>query len=102
MMGDEEEPGVVRTPNSRVVGAAQLPRGLDQRFQHRLQIEAGATEDLEHVGGGRLLLQGFAQLVEQARVLERNDGLGGEVRDEVNLIVGKWNVIAKYYIDLAN
>src|SRR5262249_26349086 len=57
MMGDEEEPGAVRTPNGRVVGAAQLPRGLDQRFQHRLQIEGGATEDLEHVGGGRLVLQ---------------------------------------------
>src|SRR5262249_49788981 len=57
MMGDEEESGAVRTPNGRVVGAAQLPRGLDQRFQHRLQIEGGAAEDLEHVGGGRLVLQ---------------------------------------------
>src|SRR5262245_46363028 len=57
MMGDEEEPGAVRTPNGRVVGAAQLRRGLDQRFQHRLQIEGGATEDLEHVGGGSLLFQ---------------------------------------------
>src|SRR5215469_368536 len=56
-MGDEEKPGAVRTPNGRVVGAAQLPRGLDQRFQHLLQIEGGATEDLEHVGGGGLLFQ---------------------------------------------
>src|SRR6516162_8217825 len=56
-MGDEEKPDAVRTPNGRVVGAAQPPRGLDQRFQHRLQIEGGATEDLEHVGGGRLLFQ---------------------------------------------
>src|SRR5262249_47048034 len=43
-------------------GAAQLPRGLDQRSQHRLQIEGGATEDLEHVGGGGLLFQGDGKL----------------------------------------
>src|SRR4029077_10054660 len=29
---------------------------------HRLQIEGGATEDLEHVGGDRLLLQGLGKL----------------------------------------
>src|SRR6516164_11842027 len=57
MMGDEKKPGAVRTPNGRVVGAAQVPGGLDQRFQHRLQIEGGATEDPEHVGGGSLLFQ---------------------------------------------
>src|SRR5215471_15138889 len=90
MMGDEEKPGAVRTPNGRVVGAAQLPRGLDQRFQHRLQIEGGATEDLEHVGGGRLLLQGFAQLVEQARVLDGDDCLIGKGSHQLDLFRSKW------------
>jgi hypothetical protein len=36
---------------------------------------------LRHVGGGGLLLQRFAQFVEQARVLDGDDGLGGEVLD---------------------
>ena len=52
---------------------------FDQRLQHRLQIEGRAADDLEHVGGGGLLLQRFAQLVEQPRVLDGDDGLGGEV-----------------------
>ena len=31
----------------------------------------------------------FAQLVEQARVLDRDDGLGGEVLDQLDLLVGE-------------
>jgi hypothetical protein len=42
---------------------------------------------LKHVGGGGLLLQRFAQLVEQARVLDGNDGLRGEVRQHINLLI---------------
>jgi hypothetical protein len=56
-------------------------------LQHRLEIESRPADDLEHVGGGDLLLQRFAeivsalaQLVEQPRVLDRDDGLGGEIR----------------------
>ena len=30
---------------------------FDQRIEHRLQIECRAADDLEHVGGGGLLLQ---------------------------------------------
>ena len=44
---------------------------------------------LEHVGGGGLLLQQFAQLVEQAGVLDGDDGLGGEVLDQLDLLVGE-------------
>ena len=62
---------------------------LDQRIEHSLQIEGRAADDLEHVGGGGLLLQRFAQLVEQARVLDGDDGLGGEVLDQFDLLVGE-------------
>ena len=65
--------------NRRHVRLAQSRRRLDQRIEHRLQIEGRAADDLEHVGGGGLLLQRFAQLVEQAGVLDRDDGLVGEV-----------------------
>ena len=65
---------------ARHVRLAQPRRRLDQRIEHRLQIEGRAADDLEHVGGGGLLLQRFAQLVEQPRVLDGDDGLGGEVR----------------------
>ena len=62
---------------------------FDQRLQHDLQIEGRAADDLEHVGGGGLLLQRLAQLVEQAGVLDGDDGLGGEVRDQLDLLVGE-------------
>ena len=63
----------------RHIRLAQARGRLDQRVEHRLQIERRAADDLEHVGGGGLLLQGFAQLVEQPRVLDGDDRLGGEV-----------------------
>ena len=43
--------------NARHVGLAQPRRRLDQRIEHGLQIEGRAADDLEHVGGGGLLLQ---------------------------------------------
>ena len=53
-------------------------------------------DDLQHLRGRRLLLQRFgeivgalAQLVEQPRVLDGDDGLGGKVRDQLDLLVGE-------------
>ena len=44
-----------------------------------MHVERRAADDLEHVGGGRLLLEGFAQLVEQASVLDGDDGLAAKL-----------------------
>ena len=66
------------------------PRGrLDQRVEDRLQIEGRAADHLEHIGGGGLLLKRFAQLVEQARVLDRDHSLSGEVREQLDLLLGE-------------
>jgi hypothetical protein len=53
--------------------------------KHRLQIERRAADDLQHVGGRGLLLQRLLRgrasrlhLVEQAHVLDGDDGLIGE------------------------
>ena len=58
---------------------------LDQRREHRLQVARRATDHLEHVGGGRLLLQRFWQgrglrpaLIEQADIADGDHGLVGE------------------------
>ena len=59
-------------------------------LQHGLQIEGRAADDLEHVGGGGLLLQRLPQFVEQPRVLDGDDGLGGEVLHQRDLLVGEW------------
>ena len=63
---------------------------FDQRVEHGLQIERRAADHLEHVGGGGLLLQRFcADSLEQPRVLDGDHGLGGEVRDQLDLLVGE-------------
>ena len=72
-----------------MVGVAEPGGRLHQRLQHRLQVEGRAADDLEHVGGGGLLLQRFAQLVEQPRVLDGDDGLSGEVLHQLDLLVGE-------------
>src|SRR3984893_19133765 len=63
---------------------AKLRCRLNQRIKHGLQIESRAADDLEHVGGGGLPLQRFAQLPEQPRILDGNNGLVGKVLDELN------------------
>ena len=69
---------------------AKPRRSFDQSVEHSLQIERRAADDLEHVGGGGLLLQGLAQLVEQARVLDGDDGLIGEALEQLDLPVAEW------------
>src|SRR5262245_13391390 len=71
------------------VGLAQPRRRLHQRVEHDLQIEGRAADDLKHVRGGGLLLQRLAQLVEQARVLDGDDGLAGKILDQLDLLVCK-------------
>src|SRR5215475_15756613 len=52
----------LRSAYDHRVRLAQLGRRLDQRVKYSLQIEGRAADHLEHVGGGGLLLQRFAQL----------------------------------------
>src|SRR5262249_17408368 len=75
--------------NERTFGRAQARRRLHQRVEHDLQVEGRAANDLEHVGGGGLLLQRFAKLVEQPRVLDGDDGLISEILDQPDLFVGE-------------
>src|SRR5262249_13692207 len=71
------------------VGLAKARRRFGECGEHRLQIEGRAADDLENVGGGGLLLERLAQLVEQSRVLDGDYGLGGEVLDQLDLLVGE-------------
>ena len=70
-----------------LVRIAKAGSRFDQRLKHRPEIERRAADDFEHVGGGGLLLQRFAQLVEQPRVLDGDDGLAGEILDQLDLLV---------------
>ena len=62
-----------------------LQHGLEQR----VQIAGRATDDLQHFRRSRLLLKGLAQFTQQSRVLYRNGGLGGEVRDQLNVFLSE-------------
>src|SRR5215472_10712512 len=73
-----------------------------ERVKHRLQIEGRAADDLEHVGSGGLLLQRLAQLVEQASVLDGDDGLGREILNQINLLVGERLSLLAIDIDSAD
>src|SRR5262245_10522617 len=70
--------------------SASHSRGRDQGIEDGLQVEGRAADDLEHVGGRGLLLKGFAQFIQEASVLDGDDGLRGEVLDQLDLLVGEW------------
>ena len=48
-------------------------------LEHGLELAGRTGDDAQHLGRGGLLLQRFAQLVEQPRVLDGDDRLRGEV-----------------------
>jgi hypothetical protein len=65
----------------------ELSGVFDDRFEHWLRIEGRAADDVKHFRSGGLLLERFAQLVEQAGVLDGDHGLGGEICHQLNLLV---------------
>ena len=81
---------------------AQARCRFDQRIQHRLQIEGRTADDLEHVRGRGLLLQRLPQFVEQPRVLDGDDGLGGEVLHQRDLLVGERPHLLAIDIEIAD
>src|SRR5262245_29606019 len=77
------------TSDRRSIRLAEPRCRLTKRVKHGLQIKGRAAYDFEYVCGGGLLLQGFTQRVEQPRVLDSNDRLGGEVLHQLNLLSGE-------------
>src|SRR5262249_41891254 len=73
-------------------------RGVFQyRFKHWVEVASRRADNLQHFRSRGLLVQRFAQvigalaqLVEQPRVLDGDDGLRSEVSDQFNLLVGEW------------
>src|SRR5262249_57173202 len=73
-----------------LIHLAQPRSRLNQRIEHYLQIKSRAADDLKHVSSRSLLLKRFAQLIEEPRVLDGDDGLGGKVLNQLDLLVCKW------------
>src|SRR5215472_10120742 len=62
VMRDEAQTIARHLKDRRVIRIAQARRGLHQRIKYPLQIKGRPADDLQNVGGGRLLFQGFCQL----------------------------------------
>src|SRR5262249_41850121 len=87
----------IRACDADHVRLTQARGGLDQRLEHNFEVERRAAYDLEHFGGGGLLLQGVGKiigalpkLVEQTCVLDGDDSLGGEVFNQIDLLISEW------------
>ena len=114
--GTRELSGVTHEPSRRKIRSSWRgrtrghPGGQSWPSRHRtagrptstgccstsFKVERRAADDLEHVGGGGLLLQRFAEvarfrlhLVEQPRILDRDHGLVGEGLEQGELLVRK-------------
>ena len=53
--------GALQAMNGAMSASHNRAADFDQRVEHGLQIEGRAADDLEHVGGGGLLLQRFVR-----------------------------------------
>jgi len=63
-------------------GLAQTHRFFEHHVEDGRKIAGRGVDDAKHLSGGGLLLQGFAGLGQQPRVLYRDDRLRSEVLDE--------------------
>src|SRR5262249_7771000 len=87
--GNLPEGIAIRACDADHVRLTQARGGLDQRLEHNFEVERRAAYDLEHIGRGGLLLQRFAQLVEQARIFDGDDCLIGKIRYQLDLLVSE-------------
>ena len=72
----------------------QVQSAADDGVEGRLRVGRRVTDDLENFRRRRLLLQRFAQviraltqLIEQPRILDGDNGLRGEVLDQLDLLL---------------
>ena len=75
--------------NSSAIGFAKSGCRLQRAYRAPPAVEGRSADNLEHVGGGGLLLQRFAQFAEQPHILDGDDGLGGKVFDQLDLLFGE-------------
>src|SRR5262249_24598625 len=89
MMRDKAKIIAKDLPDGRVMRIAQARCRLDQRIEYFLHVERRPADDLQNIGGSGLLFQGLAELVEQAGVLNSDNGLAGKALNQFDLLVRK-------------
>src|SRR5262249_61294932 len=86
----------IRQKNIGILRLAEPSGRLDQRVQHRLQVKRRATDDLEYLRSGGVLLHTFCPiargrgaLVCEARILVWDEGLGRRRVEELERFFGQ-------------
>src|SRR6516162_1162035 len=84
---------------------ANARRILQYRLEHRLKLARRRTDDLQYLRCRRLLFQRFgeigstlSQFVEQPGVFDGDDRLGGEAREQLNLLLAE----GPYFLSVNN
>ena len=81
---------VLRTPNVCHLRTAEARCGLTRVSSTVCRSKVERLDDLEHIGGSSLLLQGFAELLSRAEKFSMAiHSLSGKVLDQFNLFVGE-------------
>src|SRR5262245_5284469 len=80
----------------RVIGIAELAGALDNGLKRRTDVRWRGGDHIQDVGAAGLVSEGFLQvtlfrlhLVEQPRILDRNDRLVGKRLDQLDLPLSK-------------
>ena len=86
----------IETEHVRKHASAESDSVAHDRLEHRLHVGRRGADHAKYRGSCRLLLQCLSQLararlhlVEQAHVLDRDHGLVGEGRDQLDLLLGE-------------
>src|SRR5262249_48519286 len=81
----------IESKDHSVLSVTQPDGVLDERFEHRLEIEGRAADDLQHLGRGGLLLQRLGKLPRERgiRALQLSDLLLLPREAQVQVSVGR-------------
>src|SRR5215471_17850233 len=81
-----------------VGGTAKGVGLLQNRVEDRGEVAGRRIDDLQYLGGCGLLFERLTRLVDEPRILHRDDRLRREVLQQPDLLVGEWeNFFAMHY-----
>lgn len=109
MKGNGTEAARVAKQENTELGLTEARRVREHGLEYRLEVAGRARDDLQHLGGRRLLLQCFAELarprlhlVKQLHVPDRDHRLIGERLHQLDLPAGEWSHLAPRAADDAD
>jgi hypothetical protein len=89
IMGHENEAVAVTAEDAGLLRPAQPGGALRHGVENRLDVGRRAADHPQDLSRRRLLFEGLFRLVEQAHVLDGDDGLVGEGLEHLDLLVGE-------------